>query len=125
MNSSPPNLESRAIWTALRENRVLPEFQAAHIPPLAQHYEVHAQLRELLTHRVRLEVELENILSDRAADGSPLDPNRDYEDEYRSRSQQYDDLNIAMFTIYATFLDRTPRTSRNIAPSSLLLLLPR
>jgi hypothetical protein len=120
-------LESRAIWTALRENRALAEFSADQISPLAQHYKVHEQLREFLTQRVRTEGGLEDMLSDRAAGGLPLDPNRDYEDKYRRLSQQYDDLNKAMCTVYATFLDTTPRTSRKIAPPSLLvlLLLPR
>lgn len=82
-------------------------------------------LREFLTARVRTEVALEDMLSDRASDGSPLDPNRDYEDDFNRLSQQYEDLNIAMFTTYAIFLDTTPRTLRKIAPPSLLLLLPR
>jgi len=125
MVSSPPTLESRAIWTAINDNRVLPDFPAEHIPTLAEHVEVHEQLRELLTARVRTEVALEDMLSDRASDGSPLDPNRDYEDDFNRLSQQFEDLNIAMFTTYAIFLDTTPRTLRKIAPPSLLLLLPR
>jgi len=125
MVSSPPTLESRAIWTSINENRVLPDFPAEHIPTLAEHFEVHEQLRELLTARVRTEVALEDMLSDRASDGSPLDPNRDYADDFNRLSQQFEDLNIAMFTTYAIFLDTTPRTLREIAPPSLLLLLPR
>jgi hypothetical protein len=93
MVSSPPTLESRAIWTSINENRVLPDFPAEHIPTLAEHFEVHEQLRELLTARVRTEVALEDMLSDRASDGSPLDPNRDYEDDFNRLSQQYEDLN--------------------------------
>jgi hypothetical protein len=96
MTSSRRTLESRAIWTALRETRVLPEFQEEHIPPLAQHYEVHKHLHKCLTHRLRTEVLLENVLSERAVYGSPLDPNRDFEDDYHRLSQQYDDLNRAM-----------------------------
>ncbi len=57
-------LESRAIWTALRENRALAEFSADQISPLAQHYKVHEQLREFLTQRVRTEGDLEDMLSD-------------------------------------------------------------
>ena len=70
-------------------------------------------------------MDLEDMLSDRAADGSPLDPGRDYQDEYHRLSLKYDDLNNAMYTVYATFLDKTPRSERKIAPPSLLLLLPR
>ena len=125
MVSSPPTLESRAIWTAINENRVLPDFPAEHIPPVAEHYQVHEQLRELLTARVRTQVALEDMLSDRASDGSPLIPNRDYEDDFNRLSLQYEDLNIAMFTTYAIFLDTAPCTLRKIAPPSLLLLLPR
>ena len=91
MVSSPPTLESRAIWTSINENRVLPDFPAEHIPTLAEHFEVHEQLRELLTARVRTEVALEDMLSDRASDGSPLDPNRDYADDFNRLSQQYED----------------------------------
>jgi hypothetical protein len=73
MVSPPQTLESRAIWAALNENHVLPEFPAEHIPPLAQHFQVHEQLCELLTQWVHTELALEDMLSDRAADGSPLD----------------------------------------------------
>ncbi len=127
MVSSTPTLESRAIWTAtsINENRVLPDFLAEHTPPLAEHFLVHEQLRELLTARVRTQVALEDMLSDRASDGSPLIPNRDYEDDFNRLSLQYEDLNIAMFTTYAIFLDTAPCTLRKIAPPSLLLLLPR
>jgi hypothetical protein len=83
----------------LRENRALPEFPADQIPPLAQHYEVHEQLHEFRTQRVQAEGNLEDMLSDRAADGLPLDPNRDYKDEYRRLSQRYDDRNKAMYTV--------------------------
>jgi hypothetical protein len=107
---------------SLCENRALPEFPAHQILPLAQHYEVNEQLREFLTQRVQTEGDLEDMLSDRAADRLPLDPNRDYENEYRRLSQQYDDLNKAIYTVYATFLD-TSNTSYFTQDSTSLAIV--
>ena len=118
-------LETRSIWTALIEKRAMPAFPGHQIPPLAKHTHVHDQLREFLRLRVNIEVELKMMLSDRATDGSPLDPDRDYQDEYHRLDQQYEDLNNAMYTVYAIFLDKTPQSERKIAPPSLFMLLPR
>jgi hypothetical protein len=118
-------LETRFIWIAFIEKRAMPEFQGDLIPPLVKHTHVHDQLREFLRLRVNTEMELKDMLSDRATDGSPLDPHRDYQDEYHRLNQQCDDINNAMYTVYATFLDKTPLSERKIAPPSLLMLLPR
>jgi hypothetical protein len=44
------------------------------------------------------------MLNDRAADGSPLDPHRDFEKDYKRLDQLYTDINRAMLTVYAEFL---------------------
>jgi hypothetical protein len=121
------SLESKAIWAALFQNRTLPEFPDNQIPTLSKHPKVYDQMREFLTQRVQTTTDLlvDDMLSDRAADGSPLDPNRDYDDEFDRLCQQYTTLNKAMYTVYATFLDKTPTTSRQKPPPSLLLMLPR
>jgi hypothetical protein len=41
------------------------------------------------------------MLDDKAADGTLLDPQRDYEAGYRVLSQRYNDLNRNMYTTYA------------------------
>jgi hypothetical protein len=118
-------LESKAIWAALFQNRTLPEFPEHLIPTLSKHPKVYDDIRELRTQRVKITTDLDNMLSERAADGSLLDSNRNYDDEYDSLSAQYTSVNRAMYTIYATFLDKTPKSSRRTAPPSLLLMLPR
>ena len=55
------------------------------------------------------------MLSDRAADGSPLDPYRDFEQDYKCLDQLYTDLNRAMATVYAQFIRDTPPTSPTVA----------
>ena len=82
-------------------------------------------MRELRTQRVKITTDLDIMVSERAADGSLLDPNRNSDDEYDRLSAQYTSVNRAMYTIYATFLDKTPKSSRRMAPPSLLLMLPR
>ena len=70
------------------------EFPAIQIPTLSQHPKVYDQMREFLTQRVQTTTDLDDMLSNRAADRSPLDPNRDYDDEFDRLSQQYATLNI-------------------------------
>ena len=86
---------------------------------------VYGQLNDLLQQRIRTEQDLLDMLSDRAADGSPLDPYRDFEQDYKRLDQLYTDLNREMVTVYAQFLRDTPRTSRELPPPSLLFILPR
>jgi hypothetical protein len=54
--------------------------------------------------RNRTEAGLENMLKDEAADGTPLDPHRDYEPEYQRLSALVDRTNRSMLRIYAEYL---------------------
>jgi hypothetical protein len=60
-------------------------------------------------------------MEDRAADGTKLDPKRDFEEDYYTLNQQYDDLNRAMFTRYIRFLDekRPPMVRKRKADTAL------
>ena len=61
------------------------------------------------------------MMEDRAADGTPLDPKRDFEDEYQRLNQSYDDLNRTMFKRYIQFLDapRPPMERKRKADNAL------
>jgi hypothetical protein len=101
------------------------EFPATQIPRLQPHPKVYQQLNDLLTQRIRTEQDLLDMLSDRAAYGSPLDPNRNFEQDYKRLDQLYTDLNRAMLTVYAQFIRDTPPSSRQVPSSTLLFILPR
>lgn len=117
--------ESNPIYQALIQRNHYSEFPETQISRLQAHPMVYEQLNDLLQQRIRTEQDLLDMLSDRAADGSPLDPYRDFEQDYKRLDQLYTDLNRAMFTVYAQFLSQTPRTSRELPPPSLLFILPR
>ncbi len=51
-----------------------------------------------------------NMLDDRAADGTPLDPKRDFEKDYERLNQLYKDLNRSMFECYLRYLDEKEAT---------------
>ena len=61
------------------------------------------------------------MMEDRAFDGTPLDPKRDFEDEYQRLNQRYDDLNRTMFKRYIQFLDapRPPIERKRKADNAL------
>jgi hypothetical protein len=83
----------------------LPDFKAQHIPAPNQDPVAYHRLHELLLQRDRTEFSLNNMLDDKAADGTALDPYRDFEDEYEHMSQLYDDSNRDMFRIYLNYLE--------------------
>ena len=54
----------------------------------------------------RWDQDLHNMVHDEAASGSPLDPNRDYENEYQHATARLSACNRALYSIYANYLDR-------------------
>ena len=66
-------------------------------------------MTSMVARRDRIDADLHNMVRDEAADGSPLDPHRDYEAEYQSLSAQQNDCDRALFATYAQFLDRPSR----------------
>ena len=110
---------------ALCERNQQKDFPATQLPRLKAHHKVYEQLHDLLTLRISTEKELMDMLQDKAADGSPLDPHRDYEKDYKRLDDLYTDINRAMLTVYTDFLRDTPLTSTERPPPSLLMLLPR
>lgn len=69
--------ESNPIYQALIQRNHYSEFPETQISRLQAHPMVYEQLNDLLQQRIRTEQDLLDMLSDRAADGSPLDPYRD------------------------------------------------
>jgi hypothetical protein len=55
--------------------------------PILTYHTVYEQMHDLLTQRIRTEDDLMDMLHDRAADGSPLDPHRDFEKDYKRLDQ--------------------------------------
>jgi hypothetical protein len=94
------------------------DFKPHLIPSLAIAPETHHRLMDLLTHRNRIESDLENLHDDIAADGTPLDPTRDIEPEYERLSTICNNLNREMLTEYAQFLgsfrERPPSRKRTV-----------
>jgi hypothetical protein len=94
----------------------MPNFPGARIPATATfNPSVHAAMTDLVQRRDRCEHELHLMVHDEAADGTPLDPQRNYEPEYERFSERIIECNRQLYTIYARYLDR---------PSRPLLLQP-
>ncbi len=75
----------------------LPDFKDHRIPSIRRDPQAHQELHGLIQQRIQTEKELTDMMEDRAADGTPLDPKRDFEDDYQRLNQRYDDLNRTMF----------------------------
>jgi hypothetical protein len=97
-------LDLQARINRLLTQEYVGEFKAQLIPSLARAPEFHRRLNELLMKRNRVEAGLENLLTDQAADGTPLDPTRDSEPEYQRLSALVNRTNISMLRIYAEYL---------------------
>ena len=93
----------------------MPDFPAARIPAAAFNSSVHAAMTDLVQRRDRCDHDLHLMVHDEAADGTPLDPQRNYEPEYEMASERLNGCNRQLYTIYARYLDR---------PSRPLLLQP-
>jgi hypothetical protein len=97
VRNSIVNLLAHSTW--------LPDFKEHRIPSIQRNPQVHQELTALLRQRNSVEQDLMNMLDDRAADGTPLNPKRDFEKDYERLNQQYDDLNRAMYECYLRYLD--------------------
>jgi hypothetical protein len=105
----------------LTQDKWLPDFKDHRIPSIGRDPQAHNELHWLLLQRMSTERELTDMMEDRAADGTPLDPKRDFEDEYHTLNQRYDDLNRTMFKRYIQFLDapRPPMERKRKADNAL------
>ncbi len=101
----------RRLIEMLAAGTTLPDFKVQHIPIPNQDPVTYRRLHELLLQRNRTEFSLNNMLDDKAADGTPLDPYRNFEDDYEILSQLHDDVNRAMFRIYINYLEPAAGTS--------------
>jgi hypothetical protein len=84
---------------------------------------VHLAMVDLVAQRNKTEADLSDMLLDKAADGTPLDPNRDYEQAYQRLSSHVNDLNRALYVIYAQYLDRPSKPHQQPEESSAHLAL--
>ena len=92
------------IERALRRRHYIHDFNRHYVPTTAPCPRTFAKLTALLAHQDRIEQDLENLHTDVAADGTPLDPKRDIEPEYEILSEKVTNLNRALFIEYVVFL---------------------
>jgi hypothetical protein len=76
-------------------------------------------MHDLRFQREKIEKTLEYMLSDRAPDGTPIDPGLYNEDEYQRSSGIINDINRAMYVIYAQLLDMDPALARKASANNL------
>jgi hypothetical protein len=89
------------IYHNLFHRDIMPDFPAARIPPPMFNPSVHLAMVELVAQRNKTEADLSDMVLDKAADGTLLDPNRDYEPAYQRLSSHINDFNRALYVIYA------------------------
>ena len=100
------------IATAMRQKDHVPDFLQMHIPTRQHNARLHDTLTNLMTQRTEVEKELMDMLSDVAADGTPLDPQRDIEDAYHAASARHNQRNRDM---WGNFLrNNMPRNEANV-----------
>jgi hypothetical protein len=117
--SQPPPEENmdfirQRIANAMRQRDHVPDFLQMHIPTRQHNSRLHDTLTNLMTQRTEIEKELMDMLSDIAADGTPLDPQRDIEDEdaYHAASARHNQRNRDM---WGNFLRNSmPRNEANL-----------
>ncbi len=103
----------------------VPDFKAARIPSLQRDATTHLALQALLSQRIQTETELNAMYSDKAPDGTPLDPEqdlegdynrmhpgRDFEKDYHRLNALYIDLNRRMYTLFLDYLNDPSRPQR-------------
>ena len=115
------------IYQNLLQRDTMPDFPVARIPSPMFNPSVHLAMVGLVAQRNKAEADLSDMVLDKAADGTLLDPNRDYEPAYQRLSSHIKDLNRALYVIYAQFLDRPSKPYQQPEESSahLALTLPR
>ena len=77
------------------------DFQDKDIPPLHRDPSTHQLLTNLLRKRNRLDRDFQLSPESVAADGTALDTNERYEEEYTRRNNEYNRVNRKMYLIYA------------------------
>ncbi len=108
LNFEPPHAVDYVrnnIANLLAHSTWLPDFKEHRIPSIQRNPQVHHELVALMQQRAGVERDLMDMLEDRAADGTPLDPTRNFDKEYERLNQLYDDLNRAMFNCYLVYID--------------------
>jgi hypothetical protein len=81
-------------------NQHVIDFQERDIPPPDRDMQTHRTLNELLQLRTRLNQDFQSDTDSVAADGTPLDPNRNYMDAFAKRDADYNRVNRKMYSIY-------------------------
>jgi hypothetical protein len=85
----------------MRQRDHVPDFLQQHIPSPQVNEKLHDELTaDLMTQRNNTEKELVDMLSDVAADGTPLDPKRDIEETYHAASARHNQCNLDMWHAY-------------------------
>jgi hypothetical protein len=97
------------IRRALRQQRPMTDFPVTRISSAEFNPTVNAAMHDLTAQRDRWDAGLHLMVHNEAADGFPLDPNRDYESEYQHASAQLNECNRSLYTIYADYLDKPSR----------------
>ena len=111
------------IYQNLLQRDTMPDFPVARIPSPMFNPSVHLAMVGLVAQRNKAEADLSDMVLDKAADGTLLDPNRDYEPAYQRLSAHINDLNRALYAIYAQYLDRPSKPYQQPEESSAHLAL--
>ena len=102
LNHTDPNMTRvRArIAHALTQRDHVPDFRVQDIPPRETNASLHDRLTELMAQRDATENDIMDMLEDRNADGTPLNPKRDYERAYHAASARHNQRNRDMWHAY-------------------------
>jgi hypothetical protein len=86
--------------TALPDQHIV-EFQVKDIPPVAIDSATNMILHALLAERIKADLDIALCLTDKADDGSNLDPSKNIEEEYLRLDKAHNDTNRAMYQVYS------------------------
>ncbi len=79
-------------------------------------------LHALFAECQRVEQDLTGMMEDRTADGTPLSPDRDFEDLYEVLNDRYNRINRAMYTSFANSLQQCELPGKDGTGRSLIRL---
>ena len=103
------------IARALTQRDHVPDFRDQDIPPREDNASLHDRLTELMAQRNATENDIMDMLNDRRADGTPLNPKRDYEQAYHAASARHNQHNRDMWHAYT--LSQEPQAPIYRAPA--------
>ena len=93
-----------SIYEALFTTTYFYDFNPARIPQRETSPEIHDQMWDFHFQRVAIEEALTHMLNDQLPDGTPIDPSLFSDTEWQRLDTLVNNINRAMYTIYAQFL---------------------